>query len=357
MSSTYPTGPPASLRRDRTVDIARGISIVLIVLSHVIVGVWQSDAIETGAKGPLMPALYLVHIVVFAVLAGLFVERGVSRRGAARYLAERGALFVWLYVLWTLLQRGSRVLGGPFASTAASPVELLRLWRPEGQLWFLPWLLAATVLVALVHPWRSRRRGLALLGATAALALVVWGWEPNAVVVQGLALTPFFVAGVLVRGDRVVDLVSGSTVLRLGVVALAAGVVYLGVVAVGNFAMPTAASPDRSAIPLVWGVLGSTSGLVLVLAVSALLARLPGLGWLAFVGQRSMEIYLAHILVGVLVRAVLVDEGVQTDGAHLVVGTAVGVLAPLGIWWLAGRARMGWLFALPAPLQRRLRAV
>ena len=33
--------------------------------------------------------------------------------------------------------------------------------------------------------------------------------------------------------------------------------------------MPTAASPDRSAIPLVWGVLGSTSGLVLVLAASA----------------------------------------------------------------------------------------
>lgn len=356
MSSTYPTGPPASLRRDRTVDIARGISIVLIVLSHVVVGVWQSDAIETGAKGPLMPALYLVHIVVFAFLAGLFVERGVSRRGAARYLAERGALFVWLYLLWTVLQRGSRVLGGPFASTTASPVELLRMWRPEGQLWFLPWLLAATVLVALVHPWRSRRRGLALLGLTAVLALAVWGWEPNAVVVQGLALTPFFVAGVLVRGDRLVALVGAATPARLAAVLVGSGALYLGVVAVGHFAMPTAASPDRSAGPLAWGVVGSLTGLVLVVSTSALLSRVRGLGWLAFVGRRSMEVYLAHILVGVLVRAALVDEGVQTDGAHLVVGTVVGVFVPLAIWWVAGRVRMGWLFALPQPVERRLRA-
>ena len=48
--------------------------------------------------------------------------------------------------------------------------------------------------------------------------------------------------------------ITESINLAPGGVALAAGVVYLGVVAVGHFAMPTAASPDRSAIPLAWGV-------------------------------------------------------------------------------------------------------
>ena len=94
-----------SQARDLTVDIAKGITIILIVLSHAIVGVWHADTIDDEARGALMPALYLVHIVVFAFLSGLFVARGVERSGASRYLASRAALFIWLYLLWTLLQR------------------------------------------------------------------------------------------------------------------------------------------------------------------------------------------------------------------------------------------------------------
>ena len=185
----------ASTGRDLTVDIAKGITIVLIVLSHAIVGVWHAETVDDEARGALMPALYLVHIVVFAFLSGLFVERGVAKSGAGSYLASRAALFVWLYLLWTLLQRGARVIGGPFSANQASPVELLKVWRPEGQLWFLPWLLAATVLVVITGPWASPVRRWGLLAATSVLALLVWGWEPNVVVVQGLAITPFFVAG------------------------------------------------------------------------------------------------------------------------------------------------------------------
>ena len=86
----------ASTGRDLTVDIAKGITIVLIVLSHAIVGVWHAETVDDEARGALMPALYLVHIVVFAFLSGLFVERGVAKSGAGSYLASRAALFVWL---------------------------------------------------------------------------------------------------------------------------------------------------------------------------------------------------------------------------------------------------------------------
>lgn len=345
-----------SAARDLTVDIAKGITIVLIVLSHAIVGVWHADTVDDEARGALMPALYLVHIVVFAFLSGLFVARGVEKSGAARYLTSRAALFVWLYLLWTLLQRGARVIGGPFSANQASPLELLTVWRPEGQLWFLPWLLAATILVVLVRPWASALRGWGLLAATSVMALLVWGWEPNVVVVQGLAITPFFVAGALVRGDRMSELVR-----RLGVPALAAGVVVAGglyalVIKVAHFAMPTAASPDRSPVPLAWGVLGSVSGLLLILAVSALLARVPGTAPVAALGRRSMEIYLGHILVGSLTRAALVEAGVTDGLVHLVVGTITGVLVPVLVWWAASRIGAGWFFALPKGVERRLSA-
>ena len=344
----------ASTGRDLTVDIAKGITIVLIVLSHAIVGVWHAETVDDEARGALMPALYLVHIVVFAFLSGLFVERGVAKSGAGSYLASRAALFVWLYLLWTLLQRGARVIGGPFSANQASPVELLKVWRPEGQLWFLPWLLAATVLVVITGPWASPVRRWGLLAATSVLALLVWGWEPNVVVVQGLAITPFFVAGALVRGERMTALVTRAGLPALLATAVVSGALYALVVRVAHFAMPTAASPDRSAVPLAWGVLGSVSGLVLVVAVSAVLARVAGTGPVAALGRRSMEIYLGHILVGSLTRAGLVELGVTDGLVHLVAGTITGVLVPVLVWWVATRVGAGWLFALPKGVERRL---
>lgn len=342
--------------RDRTVDVAKGITIVLIVLSHAIVGVWHEHAVQDEARGPLMPALYLVHIVVFAFLAGLFVQRGVERSGAVSYLTSRAALFAWLYLLWTVMQRGARVLGGPFSENQASATELLRLWRPEGQLWFLPWLLAATVLVVLVRPWDSPGRRWGLLGVTGVLALLVWGWEPNVVVLQGLAITPFFVAGSLVRGDRLSRLAASSRAPALALALAGSAAVYALVIVVAHFAMPTAKSPDRSLVPVLWGALGSVSGLVLVLAGSALLARVRGGEPLGALGRRSMEIYLAHILVLSLARAGLVRLGVDDGLIHLVLGTTAGVLVPVAIWWAARRLRLGWLFALPKGVQRRLSA-
>jgi peptidoglycan/LPS O-acetylase OafA/YrhL len=135
---------------------------------------------------------------------------------------------------------------------------------------------------------------------------------------------------------------------------MGSGALYALVIRVAHFAMPTAASPDRSPVPLAWGVLGSVSGLVLVLAVSALLARAPGTGLVAALGRRSMEIYLGHILVGSLTRAALVGLGVSDGLLHLVVGTVTGVLVPVLVWWVAGRVGAAWLFALPKGVERRL---
>ena len=156
-----------------------------------------------------------------------------------------------------------------------------------------------------------------LLAATSVMAVLVWGWEPNVVVVQGLAITPFFVAGALVRGERMTALVTRAGLPALLATAVVSGALYALVVRVAHFAMPTAASPDRSAVPLAWGVLGSASGLALVVAVSAVLARVAGTGPVAALGRRSMEIYLGHILVGSLTRAGLVELGVTDGLVHL----------------------------------------
>lgn len=353
------TSAPATRERDLTVDVARGAAIILIAVGHVVVGLRTSQIITTeGRANGLMPALYLVHIVVFALLAGLFIEHGVRRYGSKGFLLRRAMLFTWLYLLWGLLQRGMRVVIDATANSSARPVELLRLWEPEGQLWFLPWLLAATALVVVVAPWRSRTRAVLLAVGSVVLGLGTWGWEPTGVVIQGLALTPFLVLGVLVGPRRFTGATSRTRMWLLGAGSLALAAVYL-VVAVGtwSYADPTAASPDRSASAILAGVVGTVSGTAALLGLCALVARRRA--WarpLAALGRRSMEIYLAHIVALSLARAGLVGLGIEDPLVHLLVGSAAGIGGPLVLWWLASRTGQDWLFGLPRWLQRRLDA-
>lgn len=347
---------PESRSRDLTVDVARGAAIVLIVAGHVIVGMRTGPIIRAGGRlDGVMPPMYLVHIVVFAVLSGLFVQHGVRKHGRGGFLLRRALLFTWLYMLWTFIQRGMRVWSSATGNVGAEPVQLLKLWRPEGQLWFLPWLLAATTLVVLVEPWRSRTRAAVLLAATSILSLLAWGWEPNVLVVQGLALTPFLVVGAMLGPRRFVAQTSARPSWQLGLVLVLTATLFTLVVTATSFALPTASSEDRSPSAVVLGVAGTLSGTVALVALCALCARVPFVSRpAAFLGRRSMEIYLGHIVVTAMLRVALERAGHEDPWLHLVLGTVVGVVVPLALWWVTLTLRQDWLFGLPRWLERRL---
>ena len=72
---------------------------------------------------------------------------------------------------------------------------------------------------------------------------------------------------------------------------------------------------------------------------------------LAFLGERSLEIFLAHIVLTDIARHALTVVDVTDVTTHVVVGSIAGVLGPLALWWLGRRAHLPWLFALPHPLR------
>ena len=99
--------------------------------------------------------LYLVHLSTFAYLSGLFVRRSVERDGARQMVLRRTTLMVWLYLLWTVIQGSTRVAASSVSNIAITVGDVLRIWVPEGQLWFLPWLIAVTVVAMVTRPWRG----------------------------------------------------------------------------------------------------------------------------------------------------------------------------------------------------------
>lgn len=334
-----------SVARDRSVDAARGLAIVAIVLGHVERGLASASLLPYDTALTLDRLLYLFHLATFAYLSGLFVRRSVERDGARSMLTRRVLLFVWLYLLWTLIQGTVRVAASSLANTQVTVGDIVRIWIPEGQLWFLPWLIAVTAVAAVTQPWRDRVRIAVVLVPAALLALAVWGYDPLYAFTRGWALLFPFLVGCVVTHSRHaaiarrVPLVAASAVVGTGA--------WLWVGLATDAATPTTGGDGRTVATVAVGVLGCLAGTVATLAVAALLARTPVAGVVGLLGRRSLEIFLAHIVVASGTRIVLQQAGVVDPWVHLALGTLLGLVVPIIIAVVAERWRWTWVFGLP----------
>ena len=150
--------------RDQAIDVARGITIIAIVMGHVVLGLTAAGLQPFDHPDGVLRGLYLLRLPTLAYLSGLFFARGVERSGVRRFTTDRLLLFAWLYVLWSITQGSAKALAGSLTNSPEEWSDVMRLWIPEGQLWFLPWLMAVTVVAGAARPWASRTRALLTVG-------------------------------------------------------------------------------------------------------------------------------------------------------------------------------------------------
>ena len=84
----------------------------------------------------------------------------------------------------------------------------------------------------------------------------------------------------------------------------------------------------------------------------ALLARTPVRIVLSSIGRRSLEIFLAHIIVASGTRSILVQIGVTDLAIHLAVGVILGVVVPMAVVPVVERLGWYWVFGRPPSLRR-----
>lgn len=342
-----PTGAPRS--RDATLDIARGIAMVLVVLSHVLRGLYASNGVETGFPWEIWldRVLYLTHLPVFVFVTGLLLPRGVERLGRGRYLWERLSQFAYVYILWTLIQGTAEVLTSPWKNNPASWEAVLTVWSPIGHLWFIPTLAVATVVVVVVRPWRGTASSGVMTAVALALSVGLWGVTWPIAGGGGLALTAWLLVGAFVTQPRLAFAVEKASAAVLAGGALLASAVLMTVPALLPVTAPTIGDVGRTAASVALGVVCTAAGVAGVLGISVVAARCPGFwAWLALIGRRSLQIYLAHIIFASGTRVVLVMVGITSFPVHAVLGTLAGVVGPLLLVMLT-TGTMPWLFTRP----------
>jgi fucose 4-O-acetylase-like acetyltransferase len=337
-------GKPSETQRDASIDVARGVAIIAIVVTHVLRGLNAAHLLGHGSWiAATDRVLCLWELSVFAFLGGIFVAKSLGKRSMGTYLQERTFQFLALYLLWTALEGGVQLLAARLVNNPGSIGSLLRVWAPTGQLWYLPWLVLTTLVFVPLRPWRPERAPW-VLGVAAVLSVAFWGIDGGAIGTQGLGLIVFFVGGMIVGVDR---LRSALQSIPSAAAGLGGGALLAVATLVAVYALPTAPTIgwwDRT----VWTV---ALGVVLSVAMSAavlLVARAArSWGFLAYCGRRSLDIYLGHIIMASGSRIVLMMFGVHSVAVLVAAGVTAGVLGPLLASVALRRVGLAWVFDGP----------
>ncbi|MFI0432696.1 MAG: acyltransferase family protein [Candidatus Nanopelagicales bacterium] len=366
-SASLHTSDPATSRapkRDATIDVAKGIAIILVALGHVERGLVNAGLVEfDGWAGRLDAWLYTFHIPLFMFLAGLFVATSVRRYGLRGFLRRRLVELMWVYVVWQLINTAASVVLANVTNGHATWFDVVALWAPYGAMWFLPSLAVGTLVVAPAWWWAQHRRGrwstavlAALLAALTAVSVWLWvpliSWPWDWVRPQ---LWSFLAMGVVLGHAglrRALSALPGYALAAVTIVG--ATVVYLGAGIPG--AVPTLLEPvDGTFGAHIAGVAAAWLGTLAVVAASAFIARHARLLTLAlaYLGVRSLAIYVSHTNFTAGTRVALGLLGLTTAPLEVVLGVAIGIAGPLVIYAVAGRIHLGWLYRPPSSLSGR----
>jgi polysaccharide biosynthesis protein PslL len=338
-----------------TIDVARGIGILLVVLGH--------NALFRESGHGLYEAIYLFHMPLFFFVSGVTfrpTSPGETLRKRARALLVPYFMMGAVAVLLTA-QSGdaSRVLDevrGVFYGTGHT-IRFVPLW-------FLPCLflvsISAAALVGATRAWlpledfeRWRPRllaglvGAGLIGGALVLASGVFTRAPFADasgrpigLPWSLDLVPFvlaiFAAGVLFCRSRVIRDCPVPVVAIVCAGAVLALLVANGVSLDLNYRRMTNA-------PAV--IVGLVAGITLVFAVSALVARVAAISRVfAYLGSASLVILLLHSPLQRRVLEAFVAQGLPSWAAVVLsVSSTVALISALDLCVLRRVRALGWV--------------
>ncbi len=350
-ATSAPVVAGAGTSRVLWIDVAKGLSILLVVLHHAVVKNLEIDAPESLAGvvagwGALTSALKPVRMPLFFVLSGFVASRAVHRPWAQ--VRRRALSPYYTYVVWLLL------LGAFFSVERLLPMnrtqdlgELAQdlVWASTG-VWFLYALAVYFVLAKLLA---GLPPGWVIAGAATFSALsFVFGieqWNRFSVLFH----FTYFALGAL--APRLVRRLTEHPARPWG------GVLALTTAYAALTGLLWLVDLPTSAHLLVASVVGVPLGL----RVSVALARSgPPARLLGWVGRRTLPIYVMHtvVLAGLLHLPPLLDleQGSVVRGVlHPLLLSAVAVLVALGAHQVLLRLGATWLFSMPGRPERSRR--
>jgi len=335
------------------VDIARGMAICLVVLHHSVVAVRQVG--EIGETASLANGLVKdMRMPLFFFCSGLLASWGIAKPWTT-VLMNQGLVLVWLILLWTVLHAALQQII-PVNPWAPPPDPRFLFITPYMNLWFIYAILLLTLLMRALTARRIVTQIVVILALNVPFVLAYRTFEDSLInspaglklLVDNLATYAilYFAAGcwfapiilALFRTKRRI-----IVLFPLAVLVWCAELARADIPAI-DFHLPR--------------IIAGIPDVFLGLATAALLSLWgPTRVIFAWLGTRTLEIFLFHsVLVG-LAFMLIEPLGITSAGAALLLLFGFGLVGSIAAEQVTRLARLNFLFRPPERVREYARSL
>lgn len=338
-------------------DVAKGLGILLVVLGHALGGIIDMPGRTVpSAFRDIFVGIYVFHMPVFFMLSGLLVRPRLARSRKG-FLIDLVITVAYPYFLWSIIQYSAIYAAG---SLVNRPVErfwpaILNLpWATISQFWYL-YVLFFMHFVALVLVPRIGARNffLAAVAAKLLIAALAQPYVPPAAIRLLMVHGLFYAAGVWagVEGlERMRQWLGARRLLLALVLCVAVAAVMLAVsyiVAVRGAEFYQLKSYEISVLAWRLSLLPAACAATLAFVACSFLPTGGIANMLAYLGRRTMAIFVLHVLFIAGTRIVLSRVLPGADPLLLLgVCSLSGLLAPLAVYAVVRRFSTSRAFGL-----------
>jgi uncharacterized membrane protein YcfT len=328
MASQNATSGP----RVEWIDYVKGLTIILVAQMHITLAtqanlggghMWLADLVEFARP---------FRVPLFFMIAGLFVSRSL-KWDLPKFIDRKLVHFAYFYFLWAAIQFALKfALAGQSDHDIGFQDILLLPVEPFSTLWFIH---ALAIFFMVTRALKNLSPLLLIAGALILyVAPIHTGWGA---VDEFADRYIFFIAGYLGAQHffTLADLTRENALRALAGSIGAFSMVWIFV------------QVDLADIPL-FGLLAAFGGAAATISLLSIAADRGQLKWLAYIGERSIYVYLAFFIPGAAVRILLTKtDYIQNGDVIALTATIIAVISPLIGFKLIEKTPLAFLFIRP----------
>lgn len=330
--------PESKASRYAWIDYAKGIAIILVVYRHLAYGLVASNIALPRQVLATNDMLYSFRMPLFFLLSGIFFSRSVEKRGPGTFLVNKVNTLLYPYLLWAVIQITLQILFSDYSNATRSMADYLNIFiqpRKLDQLWYLFALFNVTMLYLLSSLAIKEQKawqlfiGLALLGIAPYVQPVSTFYD---IAIHYIYFAIGDIASGYFFGEKTQRQFSNP--INLLLLAPVFGLLqwyYL----------------HHQQMSLYILMLIALNGCLFVMMLSSWLAKRQLMGFLGIIGHYSLYIYLLHIIIFALLRAVLVGIGISNGIVLLLTLIPTSIFLSIIAYRVLIQLKCSWLFTGP----------
>lgn len=314
--------------RDTWIDYAKAIGIILVVYGHVVRGI---KSITPQEISPILTfidkIIYSFHMPLFFFIAGIFFYKSFEKYGYKGILKNKVCVILYPYILWSLIQGGIELLSSQYTNHSITAEDILTLWEPRAQFWFLYALFFCFLVAASIR--------------------LIFSNHQHIIVIMLLAATLFIYRDLLLF-NTTMKLISKSYIY------FELGVFYTLIKNNHHFnkyillltatILIVSQTLESRVQPLLYAVIGIS----ILIMLAKTIERKYQSETLRIIGMASISIYLMHIIFGSGVRVILTHcLHIQNISIHIMAGMFFGIALPTLAYMVITRYKINWIYSAP----------